>query len=95
MKEKLIQQEYQTIKQLVDCAIDAPNKKEAQKYIIQMQSYENNLYGNASNIMGELISYVKSASGRVKDKEHWIDCVRNRLYVLGSHGVERIVNLKI
>ena len=89
MKEKLIQQEYQTIKQLVDCAIDAPNKKEAQKYIIQMQSYENNLYGNASNIMGELISYVKSASGRVKDKEHWIDCVRNRLYVLGSHGVEK------
>ena len=39
--------------------------------------------------MGELISYVKGASGRVKDKEHWIDCVKNRLYVLGSYGVEK------
>lgn len=89
MKEKLTAEEYEKIKQLVDCAIDAPNKKEAQKYINQMQSYENDLCGNVRNIMGELISYVKSASGRVKDKGHWIDCVRNRLYVLDSHGVEK------
>lgn len=89
MKEKLTVEEYGKIKQLVDCAIDAPNKKEAQRYINQIQSYEYDLCGNVSNIMGELISYVKSASGRVKDKEHWIDCVRNRLYVLGSHGVEK------
>lgn len=89
MKQKLTIEEYEEIEHLVDCAIDAPNKKEAQKYINQMQSFENNLCGNAHNIMGELISYVKSASGRVKDKEHWIDCVRNRLYVLGSHGVEK------
>lgn len=89
MKEKLTVEEYGKIKQLVDCAIDAPNKKEAQRYINQIQSYEYDLCGNVSNIMGELISYVKSASGRVKDKEHWIDCVRNRLYVLGRYGVEK------
>lgn len=89
MKQKLTMDEYEKIEHLVDYALGAPNKKEAQKYIDQLQSYENNLYGNARNIMGELISYVKSASGRVKDKEHWIDCVKNRLYVLGSYGVEK------
>lgn len=88
MKQKLTIEEYGKIEHLVDCAIEAPNKKEAQKYINQMQSYENNLSGNARNIMGELICYVKSASGRVKDKDHWIDCVRNRLYVLKGYGVE-------
>ena len=89
MNEKLTLQEYQEIKQLVDSAIYAPNKKEARKYIIQIQSYRYNLCGNAYNILGELISYVESASGRVADKQHWIDCVKNRLYVLESHGVEK------
>lgn len=89
MKEKLTLQEYQEIKQLVDNALYAPNKKEAQKYITQIQSYRYNLCGNADNILSELISYAESASGQVKDKQHWIDCVKNRLYVLGSHGVEK------
>ena len=73
MKEKLSINEYEEIKQLVDCALDAPNS----------------LNGNAFNILSELISYVESASGRVRDKEHWIDCVKNRLYVLGWYGVEK------
>ena len=51
MKEKLTQQEYQKIIELVDNAIYAPNKKEAQKYITQMQSYRYNLCGNADNIL--------------------------------------------
>lgn len=89
MKEKLSINEYEEIKQLVDCALDAPNKKEAQKYINQIQSYGYSLNGNAFNILSELISYVESASGRVRDKEHWIDCVKNRLYVLGWYGVEK------
>lgn len=89
MKEKLTQQEYQEIKQLVDNAIYALNKKEAQKYITQMQSYRDNLCGNADNILSELISYAECASGRVTDKQHWIGCVENRLYVLEGYGVEK------
>lgn len=89
MKEKLTQQEFQKIKQLVDNAIYAPNKKEAQKYITQIQSYRYNLCGNADNILSELISYTKSASGRVTDKQHWIGCVENKLYVLKGYGVEK------
>lgn len=89
MKEKLSIEECQEIKQLVDNAIYAPNKKEAQKYITQMQSYRYNLCGNAYNILGELISYAESASGRVIDKQHWIECVKNRLYVLEGYGAEK------
>lgn len=89
MKEKLTQQEYQKIIELVDNAIYAPNKKEAQKYITQIQSYRYNLCGNADNILSELISYTKSASGRVTDKQHWIGCVENKLYVLKGYGVEK------
>lgn len=89
MKEKLTQQEYEEIKQLVDCALDAPNKKEAQRYINQLRSYSYSLCGRANNILSELIGYAESASGRVKDKEHWIDCVNNRLYALECYGVEK------
>ena len=88
MKERLTAEEYEKIKQLVDSAIYTPNKKEAKKYITKIQSYRYNLCGNANNILGELISYVESASGRVADKQHWIECVKSRLYVLDSHGVE-------
>lgn len=53
-----------------------------------MQSYRDNLCGNADNILSELISYAKSASGRVTDKQHWKGCVENRLYVLEGYGEE-------
>lgn len=89
MKEKLTKEEYEEIEQLVDCALYAPNKKEAQKYINRMQSYEYSLWGNASNILGELICCVKDASGRVSDKERKSYFVKSKLYVLECHGVEK------
>lgn len=88
MKEKLTIEEYEKIKQLVDCALDASNKKDAQKYINQMQSYEYNLCGNARNILGELICCVEDAAGRVTDKERKIYFAKRKLYVLERHGVE-------
>lgn len=88
MKEKLTAEEYEEIKQLVDCALDAPNKKDAQKYINKMQSYEYNMWGNTKNILGELICCVKDASGRVADKERKSYFVRSKLYVLECRGVE-------
>lgn len=88
MKEKLSIEEYEEIKKLVDSAIYVSNKKETQKYINNIKSYGYTLCGNANNILGELISYVETVSGRVANKEHWIDCVKNKLYVLGNYGVE-------
>lgn len=88
MKEKLTMQEYEEIEQLVDCALDAFNKKEAQKYINKMQSYKYDLCDRVSYILSELIGYVMDASGRVTDKERRIYSVRSKLYVLKRYGVE-------
>ena len=89
MKEKLTAEEYTAIEQLVESALYAPNKKEAQKYINQIQSYGYGLCGNASNILGELVGYVENASGRVADKERKVYFAKSKLYVLGSYGVEK------
>ena len=89
MKQKLTSEEYEQIKQLVECALDSPNKEEAQKYINKMQSYKYNLCGNASYILSELVCYVKDASGRVTDKERRIYSVKSKLYELESYGVEK------
>lgn len=89
MKEKLTMEEYQEIEQLVESALDASNKNEAQKYINKIQSYEYSLYGHINYILGELVCYVKDASGRVSDKERRIYSVKSKLYELGSYGVEK------
>jgi hypothetical protein len=89
MKEKLTLEEYEKIEQLVDYAINVSNKKEAQKYIKQMQSYEYGLCGSVSCILSELICYVKDASGKVSDKERRIYSVRSKIYELECYGVEK------
>lgn len=89
MKDKLTLEEYKEINQLVDSAICAPNKTEAQKYINELQSYSYSLDGRANNILSELIGYVQDASGRVTDKERRIDSVKSKLYVLKRYGVEQ------
>lgn len=71
----------------MDYALAAPNKKEAQKYINKLQTYEYGLCGRASYILGELVCYVKDASSRVAEKEKRVYSVRNKLYELESYGV--------
>lgn len=87
MNGKLTTEEYKEVERLVYCALDAPNKKEAQKYINKMQSYGCNLYGSAGNIFGELVSCVKDASGRVSDKGSRCDFVESTLIKLECYGV--------
>lgn len=88
MKEKLTIQEYEEIEQLVNSALDAFNKKEAQKYINKMQSYKYDLCDRVGYILSELIGYVMDASGKVTDKERRIYSVHSKLYVLKCYGVE-------
>lgn len=87
MKEKLTKEEYEDVKQLVESALDAPNKEEAKKYIGKIRAYGFDLYGNAKNIFEELICYVEDASGRVADKEKRVFSAKTTLYKLGSYGV--------
>lgn len=88
MKEKLTYEEYKEIEQLVEYALNSPNKNDAQRYINKIQSYGYSLCGNANYILSELICYVKDASGRVADKERRIYSAKSKLCELEGYGVE-------
>ncbi|MCM1464719.1 MAG: hypothetical protein NC094_04805 [Bacteroidales bacterium] len=88
MKDKLSAEEYKEIEQLVDFALAAPNKKEAQKFINKLQAYGYSLCGNTNNILNELICCAQEASGGVADKERKESFVKSTLYKLKRYGVE-------
>lgn len=88
MKTKLTREEFKKIKELMDYALAASNKKEAQVYIEEIHSFGFDLEGNSHYLLSELESYIKEASGKVSDKAHWEDCARSSLYKLEWHGTE-------
>ena len=69
MKVKISQAEFDKIEELVNCALSANNKAEAQKYISQIRYVCMDLNGYANTVLHSLISSVERASGRVTDKE--------------------------
>lgn len=89
MKTKLTIKEYKEIENLMNCALAAPNKKEAKIYIAKIRAFGFSLQGNTCNILNELAAYTETASGRVKDKFYWEDCAKTSLYKLHRYGVEQ------
>ena len=83
-KGKLTDEEFEEIKILVNKAVDASNKKSAEPFIKRLDFMQKTLYIEAykKNVLGELVSYVKTASGQVSNKEHWMDAVTQSLYKL-------------
>ena len=65
----MTQSEYDEIEGLVNQALSASNKKDAQKYISILEALKRSLEGSARNVMSELCASVKNVSGRVADKE--------------------------
>lgn len=88
MKEYFTKEEYEKIEQLTHDALNAINKKEAQRYINQLQFCGYSLSGRANNIFNELVCYVIDASGRVDNKEKRVSSVKSKLYDLKSYGVK-------
>lgn len=84
MTYHLSQDEYDRIDNLSHLAIAAPNKREGEKYIQQICYVCPDLCGAARNIVSEVYSYAKAASGRVADKDHWRNAVEASLYKLHS-----------
>ncbi len=82
MGTKLTRDEYNEIEGLTEKALSAYNKKEAENYIGRIEYIAPGLSGYANIIKHELISGLKTASGRVQDKEHKTDSVRASLFKL-------------
>jgi hypothetical protein len=81
MKEK----ELETLKEMVNLVVYAPTKNDAQIPIRNLENmasnFKDDLDGYLSGKLNQVISYAIEASGRVKDKEHWIFQVEQSWYV--------------
>lgn len=87
--------ELKELRQLVDEVMYAPTKKDAQFPLRRLEFVASGLQGAICAIdpylvgkLGEVIACAKTASGRVKNKRHWISCVEQCWYVFES-GIER------
>jgi len=81
---KLTEAEKAEIERLVECAITASSKALAIPYIKRLEFMQESKYLEAYTgyVFSELISSVKTASGQVKEKEHWVSSVKTCLYKL-------------
>jgi len=85
------------LRQLVEEVMYASTKKEAQHSIRRLEfkaaavKVEVDRY--FSGKLSEVVSYAKEASGRVKNKDHWISCVEQCWYVF-ENGVKEVNETK-
>ncbi|MCX7066148.1 MAG: hypothetical protein NTW85_00365 [Methylococcales bacterium] len=80
------------LRQLVNEVMYAPTKKDAQHPLKLLKFKASGLKGLINNPylsgkLGTVINYATEASGRVKDKEHWISCVEKHWYVF-ENGIK-------
>jgi hypothetical protein len=76
------------IKDHVRYAITASDKKSAEPYIEKLRFKSRDFKPPASDIFGYLIGEVVAASGRVKNKEHWISCAERSISKLKRYVEE-------
>ena len=69
MRENITQKEYDEIEELINKAVSARTKADAQMYVDRLDSLVADLYGSANLIMSQLRSAAKSATGMVANKE--------------------------
>ena len=84
MNTKISQETFDEVKSLVEAALGAPNKKKAERYISRLEfMQQTGGYGGYANVVfSQLVAWVKSASGRVPDKERLCGFARQELYKL-------------
>ena len=91
MSRKLTPKEFDEIKNLVECAITAYTKKDAEKYVTRLRFLSNTLTydiaPNIRNMFSELVCGATSAAGQVREKDHWVSVATSQLYKLEMSGV--------
>ncbi len=89
--------DIEEVRDLADRATSAWSKADAKPYIqrLNMLRYEASLNPEtalepyASKVFGDLLCSVEAASGRVRDKEHWMRIVEQDLYKLEVFGLNK------
>jgi hypothetical protein len=80
------------LRQLVDEIMYSSTKKDAHYPLKRLEFKSSELKGNInpylSGKLSEVISFAQEASGRVRNKQHWISCVEQCWYVF-ERGVKR------
>ena len=76
------------LRQLVDEVLYSRTKTEAQNLIRRLEFVAAGMKGSLDSYLagklGEVVVYAKEASGKAKNKEHWISCVEQCWYVFES-----------
>ncbi|MFN7716806.1 MAG: hypothetical protein ACK5QS_15210 [Pseudanabaenaceae cyanobacterium] len=76
------------LRQIVNEVAYAATKKDVQKPLKVLEFRASVLKGTIepylSVKLSETITYAKEASGNVKNKEHWISCVRENWHIFES-----------
>lgn len=76
MKYYLTKEEMDRLENLAEMALSANNKKEAEKYIQNMNFAIRDVWGPSGNILNEMISAVNNATGRISNKTRNLDIAR-------------------
>ncbi|WP_425803413.1 hypothetical protein ACHOLT_17880 [Desulfitobacterium sp. Sab5] len=81
---RLTGKEFEEIKMLADKAVSAHNKKSAEPFIKRLDFMRRTLDIEPYKryVLAELVFNVSAASGRVRDREHWIGAVNQSLFKL-------------
>lgn len=88
---KLTREEFHEIETLVNNILVADTKADAAHDMQRLRFLNDTMpYEVAPNIrfmLSELRCSADTASGRVREKEHWVDVTKRALYKLESFGV--------
>ena len=84
MKTAITQNTYDEVSRLVECALSADTKKQAEPFTKRLEFLRSSDgYGGYVNcVLGDLIASTKRASGKVADKERLSSFARTDLYKL-------------
>lgn len=88
------QSQVTELKQLLDEAMLAPTKQDALRSITRMEFLASQLRSSIDPYLSmklqEAIGYAQQASGRVKEKEHWVSCAKQSWYVF-ENGINHAI----
>ncbi len=86
MRTAITQDTYDEVSRIVECALSADTKKQAEPFTKHLEFLRSSGgYGGYANcVFGDLIASTKRASGKVADKERLSSFARTDLYKLKS-----------